>query len=95
MMNTKIRTIIAAAAATLALAAVPAASQAAVSSDTYDSGSATTHDSSSSSTSTTWPVNDIKIGNRSQFSSSNTSTISGRPQVLVFKIGRVIISSSR
>jgi hypothetical protein len=32
-------------------------------------------------------VNDIKIGNRSQF-----SQITGRPQTLVFKPGRFVIS---
>lgn len=42
--------------------------------------------------------NDIKIGNRSQFSNAgantmDSSTITGRPQTLVFKVGRFVTSS--
>jgi hypothetical protein len=55
---------------------------------------------SSSSQASDVPVNDIKIGNRSQLSQSagdpappNQQTSSaGRPQTLVFKIGRFVIS---
>jgi hypothetical protein len=47
----------------------------------------------------TGPVNDIKIGNRSQLSQSagdpappnQQTTVTGRPQTLVFKIDRIVI----
>lgn len=51
-----------------------------------------------------WVPNDIKIGNRSQLVQSETTSsgptsptittvVSGRPQTLVFKTGRFVISS--
>jgi hypothetical protein len=55
-------------------------------------------ESSSGSQSSATSVNDIKIGNRSQLSQSaadsappNQQTSAGRPQTLVFKIGRFVI----
>ncbi len=50
-------------------------------------------ESASGSRAAEWPVNDIKIGNRSQFSQpappSQQTSNAGRPQTLVFKIGRL------
>jgi hypothetical protein len=65
-------------------------------------GSAVLASSAVASGDDTTTVNDIKIGNRSQFVQSadtppppvQQTTITGRPQTLVFKIGRLMISNT-
>jgi hypothetical protein len=65
-------------------------------------GSAILANSAVASADDTATVNDIKIGNRSQFVQSadtpppaiQQTAITGRPQTLAFKIGRFVISNA-